>query len=105
MTTTHTQTNITKSNGRTIGDVLQEIAHMQEYCKAHYDEGYDTMVECWSDADYEGLFYMFSLDTENPKYNSERPDARVPASQAWETLHEIAAIYADRQADARNSAF
>ena len=46
------------------------------------------MVECWSDNDYLDLIA-----------NAQ------DAAQAWEILRGIADAYADRQADAQNSAF
>ena len=108
MTSKHTQSNITKSDGRTMRDVMLEIERMKEYCKDHYNEGYDTMVECWGEQDFEGLFYnnVFGDDDLDPALDTpEPPRHRVPASKAWETLHSIASIYADQQADALNSEF
>lgn len=61
---------------------------MKQWCIDHYDEGADTMVECWSDNDY--------LDLIQTAQN---------AAQAWAVLRDVANAYADRQADATNSAF
>lgn len=69
----------------------QTIQDMKQWCIDHYDQGADTMVECWNDDDYQELF-------------SFEGEART-ASQAWDTLKSIAAVYRERQADARNSAF
>jgi hypothetical protein len=69
----------------------ETIQAMKDWCMDNYENGADTMVECWSTEDYEGLF-------------SFEGEARTDA-QAWKTLKSIASVYADRQADARNSAF
>jgi hypothetical protein len=71
--------------------IKTEIKAMQQWCADNYENGADTMVECWSDSDYADLF-------------SFEGEPRTTA-QAWETLKSIAAVYQDRQADARNSAF
>ena len=67
------------------------IEAMKQWCMDNYDKGADTMVECWSDSDYEELF------TYEGKPQTDK--------QAWKTLRAVADVYADRQADARNSAF
>jgi hypothetical protein len=67
------------------------IQAMKDWCMDNYEKGADTMVECWSTEDYERLF-------------SFEGEARTE-KQAWKTLKSIASVYADRQADARNSAF
>jgi hypothetical protein len=67
------------------------IEAMKQWCIDNYDKGADTMAECWSDSDFAELFEF-------------EGEAKTDA-QAWETLRAIADIYADRQADARNSAF
>ena len=68
------------------------IEQMQQWCMDNYDKGADTMAECWGPSDYAELF----TDSEgNPQ----------TAAQAWDLLHRLAAIYSERQADARNSAF
>jgi hypothetical protein len=67
------------------------IQAMKAWAMDHYNKGADTMVECWSDTDYEALF-SFEGETRT-------------AAQAWRTLQSVASVYADRQADARNSAF
>jgi hypothetical protein len=68
-----------------------EIKAMKQWCMDNYDKGADTMVECWGDSDYAELFTF-------------EGEPRT-ALGAWETLKTIAAVYQDRQADARNSAF
>jgi hypothetical protein len=66
----------------------EQIELMKQWCIEHYEQGADTMVECWSDEDYSILF----------------GDSRTP-EQAWKSLKALASIYAERQADADNSAF
>lgn len=64
------------------------IQAMKQWSLDNYNKGADTMVECWSDDDYLDLI------------------ARAQdAAQAWEVLRSVADAYADRQADAQNSAF
>jgi len=69
----------------------ETIQAMKDWCMENYENGADTMVECWSTEDYEGLFSFEGKDQ--------------TAEQAWEILKSVAEVYADRQADARNSAF
>ncbi len=82
--------------------MIAEIEKMQAHCLAHYDEGYDTMVECWGTEDYEQLFYTMNNDTTTRKF---QPEVRCTFAAAWERLHSLASVFRDRQADARNSAF
>lgn len=70
----------------------ETIDQMKQWCLEHYDQGADTMVECWSTSDYEDLFVSHD-------------GTLATTEQAWERLKSVAAVYADRQADARNSAF
>lgn len=65
----------------------REIEKMKQWCMENYDNGADTMVECWEDKDYENLF-IGEFATGLKK-------------DAWNTLKSIASIYQDRQADAR----
>lgn len=69
----------------------ETIQAMKDWCMDNYSQGADTMVECWSTEDYERLFSF-----EGEAHTDE---------QAWEILKAIASVYADQQADARNSAF
>ena len=64
------------------------IEAMKQWSIDHYSKGADTMVECWNDNDYLDLIV-------NAQDNA----------QAWEVLRSVADAYADRQADAENSAF
>ena len=72
--------------------IKTEIQAMKEWCLDNYNNGADTMVECYTDEDYENLFT--SCDG--------KP---LTTADAWRLLKNLASIYADRQADARNSAF
>lgn len=60
------------------------IKEMQAWCLENYENGADTMVECWDDEDYANLI------TESPS-----------TEQAWDTLKAVASVYRERQADAR----
>lgn len=82
----------------TVGAMVQEIAKMQAYCLAHYDEGYDTMAECWDDEDYEDLFYESTHAA--PVHNHKPVPRRVPFATAWADLHNLACVFRDQQADA-----
>jgi len=68
------------------------IEQMKQWCLDNYENGADTMVECWADEDYARLF-------------TNHDGKPLSAKAAWKTLKDVAAVYADRQADARNSAF
>lgn len=70
----------------------EQIQAMKQWCEENYENGADTMVECWSDTDYEELF---TTHDGQPR----------TIEQAWDSLKAIASVYADRDADARNSAF
>jgi len=71
----------------TAEQVKTEVAAMKAWCLDNYENGADTMAECWGDSDYEALF---TTDTE-PRTIAE----------AWETLKAVASVYRERQADAR----
>lgn len=75
-----------------IRGISETIEAMKNWCMENYDQGADTMVECWTDEDYARLFV-----NHDGKTMSERA--------AWKLLKDIASVYADQQADARNSAF
>jgi hypothetical protein len=86
----------------TIRAMVTEIDKMKQWCLDNYEQGADTMVECWDSTDYEDLFYT----NHNPLdpaivvgHITVRP--RVPFAEAWSRLKSIASIYAERQADAR----
>lgn len=67
-----------------MSDVAIEIENMIQWSLENYDNGADTMVECWSRDDYFRLICDCDLDFD----------------QAWDTLKAIASIYRDQQADA-----
>lgn len=63
-----------------------------EYARQHYnDGGWDVIVECWDNDMIEA-------------YIIERGDIRTLA-QAVEAFKDLVDVWADRQADAINSAF
>lgn len=64
----------------------ETIAEMKAWCLENYENGADTMVECWDTSDY--------VD------NIERCGGDV--EEAWKVLKAVAGVYADRQADARH---
>jgi hypothetical protein len=87
----------------TIRAMVAEIDKMKQWCLDNYEQGADTMVECWDSTDYENLFYTGSADPAIVVgHITVRP--RVPFAEAWSRLKSIASIYAERQADARNHA-
>lgn len=61
----------------------EEIQNLKNWALANYENGADTMVECWEDNDYAQL-------------------VRKHGADALTILQRIASVYADRQADARN---
>lgn len=60
------------------------VRALKKWCEEHYNQGADTMVECWDTQDYDEL-----LDDAGGNYY-----------KALETLKRIAAIYKERQIDA-----
>ena len=66
----------------------ETIAAMEQWALDNYDKGADTMAECWGPSDYAKLITDCGS-----------------AAKAWAALRNIAEVYAERQADARNSAF
>ena len=70
----------------------ETIEAMKAWSLENYENGADTMAECWSTQDYKNLF----TDVNGKPQTS---------AQAWKLLKNLASIYADQQADARNSAF
>jgi hypothetical protein len=59
------------------------IQTLKDWALANYENGADTLVECWGDEDYEEVI-------------------REHGADALAFIQRIAAVYADRQADARN---
>jgi len=65
------------------------VAEVRAHAEAHYEDGgWDVIVECWEDADIEAAI----------------GGARTLGG-AIRKLHDVVSVYADRQADAHNSAF
>ena len=72
--------------------IKTEIEAMKKWCMENYNNGADTMAECWDDSNYAELFVSYD-------------GTPCTTEEAWETLKRLALIYQDRQADAENSAF
>lgn len=70
----------------------QTIEEMKAWCLDNYANGADTMAECWGTSDYADLF----ID-----HNGQA----LTTAEAWDLLKQLAGVYEERQADARNSAF
>jgi hypothetical protein len=65
-----------------------------DYAREHYDDGgWDVIYECW---DASTVAHMVWFE------NRDMPETY---EYALEQVSEIVSIYADRQADAENSAF
>lgn len=62
----------------------EAVARLKKWCEDNYENGADTMVECWDTEDYERLL-------------KEEPSE----AEALERLKQLASIYSERQADAR----
>lgn len=87
-------TNRSKNMSEKITTVAAEVEKMKAWCMDNYENGADTMVECWGNEDYER---MFAYDD----YSKRTPTV----AEAWDVLKSVAEVYLDRQADARNSSF
>lgn len=61
-----------------------QIEKLKTWALKNYENGADTFVECWEDADYDKL-----LTESNGNYE-----------QALDVLSRVASVYAERQADA-----
>lgn len=77
------------------------VAQVKEYAEQHYnDGGWDVIVECWDDA-----AIAMALHYYDPK-TGQRHNCRTLASVlAHSILASCVSVWADRQADAVNSAF
>ncbi len=65
------------------------IAAVRAHAEAHYEDGgWDVVVECWSDKDI-----------------ADHIKGATTLTGALRKLSGVISVYADRQADARNSAF
>lgn len=68
------------------------------HAEAHYEDGgWDVIVECWDDEEIAEL-----LRASRNSRGTNRSAVRTP-SAAIKRVAEVVGIYADRQADARNS--
>jgi hypothetical protein len=63
----------------------QKIALFEKWAIKHYNNGADTIIECWEEEDFNAL-----LQTH---YNSVMASMRL--------LRRLASVYRDRQADAK----
>jgi hypothetical protein len=63
---------------------LALIAALKKYAIEHYDQGYDTYVECYDDAEW-------------AEFVGDHEDE----ASVWNIFHRVASVWADRQADAR----
>lgn len=67
------------------------VDFIKTYANDHYEDGgWDVIVECWSDDDI--LDYLLERSAESQ-------------ADALYAFRNIVEVWADRQADARNSAF
>lgn len=80
---------MTKSAATVARHTARTITKMKAWCLANYEKGADTMVECWETEDYTRMINGCNGDLK----------------EAWAVLRRVASVYAERQADARNSAF
>jgi len=69
--------------------IKAEVEAMKQWCYDNYNNGADTMVECWTQQDYERLFTHSS---------GGKPYTK---SEAWQLLKDVAEVYRERQADAQ----
>lgn len=71
------------------------IARVKAYALAHYnDGGWDVFVECWGDREYNEF-----ID------NALLLKPETTETEMFDSFANIASIWADREADAINSAF
>ena len=67
------------------------IEYIKQYALEHYDDGgWDVLVECWNDKDIEKNLALYNVTTKE---------------KALSAFEDIVNVWADQQADARNSAF
>jgi len=75
-------------------NVQQAVEAVKKYALEHYEDGgWDVIVECWEDEQIES--YLFTTD--------EGPATEEEAIAMF--AKGVVSVWADRQADARNSAF
>jgi hypothetical protein len=74
-----------------IADIVTLRERLKAHASAHYEDGgWDVIVECWSDAQIDKVLV---------------DDAVTSFSAALASFEPLIGVWADRQADARNSAF
>jgi hypothetical protein len=78
-----------EQQGDTEMTTTEKIEKLKKWSKDNYNNGADTMVECWDDFNYEDLL----------------KDAKGDFEYAFEVLRAVAEVYKDRQDDAINSQF
>jgi len=75
-------------------NVKQAVEAVKKHALEHYEDGgWDVIVECWEDEQIES--YLYDTDS-GPATEEEAIDMFAKG---------VVAVWADRQADARNSAF
>jgi hypothetical protein len=82
-------------------DTAALVAEVRAYAQAHYEAGgWDVVVECWTDEDIAGALLRYGYSDGQP-YPVTTLDEAVTDS----ILAQVVSVWADREADARNSAF
>jgi hypothetical protein len=78
-----------------VSDVYTSLAEaVMRYAEAHYEDGgWDVLVECWT----------VEMLAESLEEYPPEPLTEEEAIDQWRT--GVVAVWADREADARNSAF
>lgn len=66
------------------------ISAVRKHAEAHYDEGWDTLVECFDDKDIYKHIMNYGAKTDE---------------KAIDCFRDLVSVWQDRQADAKNSAF
>lgn len=79
-----------------MSDVTLAEAVLAEAARRYEDGGWDVLVECWTTADFTEHWDSMV------QYGETRP---ATVLQALASVSSLVDIWADRQADARNSAF
>ncbi len=79
------------------------IAGVRRYAVEHYEDGgWDVIVECWEDAQIGDALVRYSRKSGRKRRVRTLAEAVTPGKSI---LADVVSIFADRQADARNSAF
>lgn len=74
------------------GNFMEEIIKfIKQYAQDHYnDGGWDVIVECWGDSDIRDYLNSCKITTQ---------------AEALKQFKRVVGVWADQQADAKNSAF